>query len=833
MTTALIFWGAFWLALAAFGTTATGSRGRWVAIAAGLFGPLAAYWLVQSAYFEGSRSSGPPRSSASNVGKTRVAVARVAVPLSTAGSAVTFGGDPQQDDIVIRKRPTHLVRIVRLASGALALNVLPGAPESGLVRIDGQPPHGQLPARFTLAIAPPPADSTQDSIKKALSAASVFVVRYDAGLLNIAPRSGPITLTPSGDIDFVSADQSDTPRRSEKTFVLEQLGASFGPLLEKVQIVLPSSADTSTYVRGANSGTYPNDAVALRSDGREVVLNVDLVTLDTGLRNAAGWLVLLVLLVSGLVTWRERSSQLGAAFVFGTAEILLAFRTIVAIDASVSGQTARASLALADAVVALPGGLLVVAAALVPWRRVPLLCLIYAALIAVAVLAIYESKGAIPGSVWLTAAIVAGLTMVSATIGANLPRFGRWTASASAMLSTPDPDAPGIVARLRRRTPAMVLGLAVAGLALLGLRGALAAARVKEAIWIGDTRIGLSMAVVPLTLLVVAVPISRLARGRGPEELWEPVIGLLAFLLLGVLGANIVAGDSGLGLVLFASLSVVMATAIAANGGGAPWLAAGLALVAGLAMALALIAVLNDDWFRVAACLTAMLVLAGLCLWRRNDQTIGAALPSALALAPLALCAALLALVPQSPAVADAGGSDIQLQRGVAGTAVTRLSALYAPEKFAGMTSIDAANLKRAIVHLRAYTAADTGREFLGQPVATELKGAEFDDFLAAIHIISPFGRMGAAGLILLLGGFAVAACGIAAKKTAGGEWLGAAAAVTLAVTSTYIILGNALDAPFTGRNVYLLAALSQTDLIEGLTLLTLTALMLGRREQA
>ena len=56
-------------------------------------------------------------------------------------------------------------------------------------------------------------------------------------------------------------------------------------------------------------------------------------------------------------------------------------------------------------------------------------------------------------------------------------------------------------------------------------------------------------------------------------------------------------------------------------------------------------------------------------------------------------------------------------------------------------------------------------------------------------------------------------------------------AVLTLPFSTAYMILGNLLIVPFTGRDIYLLASHSTGDLIEGTLLLALMALAVHKVE--
>jgi hypothetical protein len=102
----------------------------------------------------------------------------------------------------------------------------------------------------------------------------------------------------------------------------------------------------------------------------------------------------------------------------------------------------------------------------------------------------------------------------------------------------------------------------------------------------------------------------------------------------------------------------------------------------------------------------------------------------------------------------------------------------------------------------------------------------QYSDNLSAIHIMWPYGRFGMAALLL------VALAGIAAlwppPREGGDFWPDLAASMagaTFVWAWVYMVAANLNWVPFTGRNLYLLAATSGGDLAEGLVLLLIMTL--------
>jgi hypothetical protein len=114
------------------------------------------------------------------------------------------------------------------------------------------------------------------------------------------------------------------------------------------------------------------------------------------------------------------------------------------------------------------------------------------------------------------------------------------------------------------------------------------------------------------------------------------------------------------------------------------------------------------------------------------------------------------------------------------------------------------------------------------------LHDVHLTDNVSAVHLMSPFGRMGALMLLLALAAGAIGLCADRAR-TAWTQWPAVAGALsvwTLFGAAAYMILANLQLVPFTGRNIYLLAPSSGADLLEGLFLFALATIGL-RRESA
>jgi hypothetical protein len=162
---------------------------------------------------------------------------------------------------------------------------------------------------------------------------------------------------------------------------------------------------------------------------------------------------------------------------------------------------------------------------------------------------------------------------------------------------------------------------------------------------------------------------------------------------------------------------------------------------------------------------------------------------------------------------------------------VLRLWTAFAPERIALAGTSDAESQKRVVALLADYTDTFWGRGFMARSDPADIRPYQADDNLSSIHLISPFGRTGAALLLLVLGGLAIR-CTRDAPLDRIGPVAGSLALWTVFLTALYMILGNLQWVPFTGRNIYLLAALSASDLLEGAILFAIAIRCLSLRDK-
>jgi hypothetical protein len=221
----------------------------------------------------------------------------------------------------------------------------------------------------------------------------------------------------------------------------------------------------------------------------------------------------------------------------------------------------------------------------------------------------------------------------------------------------------------------------------------------------------------------------------------------------------------------------------------------------------------------------------GLLRWAHLGPLVGA----------LVVIAAVGLLLPtaRTPLASDAESlsataAQEQLAAAVAAEANDlRLWGWAAPERLREVGTGSAESLRVVIANLEAYAGrGKLGEGYLRVPLASPLAATHLNDNLSAVHVLATFGWAGGAGLLALLAVWALAPLLLPASggDEENGDALPARRAFGLLVLWTFTAAGfymfsaNVALSLFTGKNVYLLAAASLSDLVEG-TLLVVLAL--------
>jgi len=135
------------------------------------------------------------------------------------------------------------------------------------------------------------------------------------------------------------------------------------------------------------------------------------------------------------------------------------------------------------------------------------------------------------------------------------------------------------------------------------------------------------------------------------------------------------------------------------------------------------------------------------------------------------------------------------------------------------------------------------GAGFLNVPLAV-FRSTHLNDNLSAIHILAPFGILGGAAVLALLAALAILPlysvlrsrllAGLSPEDTVSARSaLGIISLWTFCVAGIYMFAANVGLVLFTGKNVYLLAAASKSDAVEGGVLLLIALLSLTVNREA
>ncbi len=216
-----------------------------------------------------------------------------------------------------------------------------------------------------------------------------------------------------------------------------------------------------------------------------------------------------------------------------------------------------------------------------------------------------------------------------------------------------------------------------------------------------------------------------------------------------------------------------------------------------------------------------------------------------IALVPVAVAVALVILiwpahVPPPVPPHDSLADFLAYARAFNSSNDLRLLHQFFPQRVAMVGTRLAAENLQFWVDVRSFTSGPNslfGGQYLIDTNLGEFKrqALHLSDNLSAVHIMAPFGRMGAMALLLVLfaGAWVVTA---SVSREDHSPWQTIAGQLmiwTVFTVAAYMVLANLGLVPFTGRNIYLLAAKSGSDLLEGMMLLLLARYWLERRPVA
>lgn len=729
------------------------------------------------------------------------------------------GPDPKLD--VVRKSRVYDATTARLpgARGAIALApgvVLFASPETNQLLELGAPAAAATAAvskgksaTITIfeAAAGLPAVGEVDAEPGRLAPQKAFDINFDGRTLLVRLHTpDTIELATSGGggerapVRFASGAAAEDPvGPGETVAAFGLLGRSFDSELSQARLDVARDSTKPVILHATDGSQMAVSGPLFLGLTRRAGVEVRSLDLRSGF-DPWIWMFAAAALVGSLAaTWRIRLDEPLTALAFGALDVTLALRLLVAVEGAFVDAASKTQAAPPGSLIALPLGAFLALAAHPKARqnRFGLLCL---AVITLAAVALTWTATGVIGEVAFLALALLPFGGVAAYLGAPqkaLAAFDRWQAN---------PYAVAIVGSL-------VILLLRLGLGAIGLR---------ESVSIGRQRVALSLFFVPVTLAIAAPLIARAAKGwTDRSEARRASFALLFLTAFGIALPGHAVRDNGF--VIFALPIVVggfiVCLAHPSTERGARDLGPA-ALAVTPALAGLLIWVLGFSWLLALGLVGATLAI-GLGLWWRR--------PAAVWLAPMAAVVSLLLLVNGLAAFGDLPSRNMELSQAVrADTNQARLFAVLAPARLSGLGTRTGDALQDTDDHMREYSATLTGRGYFNLPPPTVLKAYHLSDNVSAVHLISPFGRLGAAAFVVIGGSLAAAACAVAFARALPSAWLGALAALALSLVSAYMILANLLAAPFTGRNVYLLAAASSADLLEGLMLFILVVAALA-----
>lgn len=497
-------------------------------------------------------------------------------------------------------------------------------------------------------------------------------------------------------------------------------------------------------------------------------------------RLATPWPAVLIVLawtVSVLLTCRERFHRRPALWtILGLLQLLLALRFLIGLAAAEADPALDWREILGDAAfayVALPAALLAWARAGEPRRPGDLPLDLAPSLAAAAVLAWTHRLGAL------------SLLLVPAWAAATFWRAANHPPTKGA--------APPLLARLadrwRHASPASSASWSSGVMLLvvvLAARLALGAIGWKERIDFGVTVLAISVAYTPLLL----IGFGRLLAASEVQPMgWGRPIVFWVLLTLAAFAVPFTVRDSGYALMFLP--------------------------IAGVGAALA---------------------------WRRRAARLPWTAP---AVAAIAVLLALPILGAVSAQQADRLGHGAQMERGLsdeqalatldrqakASQNLLRLYLIASPEALGADVSTEAEALKVWSAQLSDYTGSQFGRGYLSPANLTALRPVQATDNLTAVHLMSPFGRLATGLFLALLAGAPIAVWALTCPAVLDARRAtGLLALWCLFGAAAYMTLANLQMVPFTGRNVYLLAPTSGSDLLEGALLVALAVWGLAER---
>lgn len=555
---------------------------------------------------------------------------------------------------------------------------------------------------------------------------------------------------------------------------------------------LPDAGSCAEFTHGAL------DRGELSSDARTVQMRLE--------RFAFPWILLAASLAWAAVSWRLQRRLLDArpvAWILVFAlQMLLAVRVLIGLSGAAVDTSLVADRLLADSLAA--------------YVAAPALFLALA------------PRGQAPGRVWLglaifVAATVAGVTQVAqrptafvlalvfaAVAAALYQALANWRPTGEPAVTRHTLSARGLSERIAGLWPSGGVWdrvrdhgwMAVLAVAVI-FRVALALAGVKERLFIAVSAVYTPLLIIGFAGMIAAaakapppvdepVPADLVGKARWAARRWAWPGGFALLLFIAVVLLPMFVSDTGYALTTLAPLAAVGAWGL------------------GVFSRNALPTRRRWAWTAPAAAVVGVYLLVFVAGAFSNLSLNSARIHAA-----------------GDPAVDDTAALQILGQVSSLDDNRARLLQFLAPERLVSAGAASAENLRVLSAHLSDYTAPALGRGYMhGAPLGAIVAPVHLSDNVSAVHLMSDFGRVSAAAYLAMLA--ALIAAGATLSRPGSGMELSArrlTGVVSLTIlfgVAAYVILANLQLTLFTGRNVYLMAASSGSDLLEGLTLFAL-----------
>lgn len=611
--------------------------------------------------------------------------------------------------------------------------------------------------------------------------------------------------------------------------VFERLGAPFEADFATIAITPPLADGTPAVVKATSRATMTGNRILVEGEAATTEIDVRRIDVGQGGFGRLGWLALAALIVGWAPSLALRLLSPAAAVMFGMLELLLVVRLIFAVEGAMADPVISVQPYPANAVIALLAAPL---ALLLAWRADPMrmrstsrwVVILYAVGIAVAGTAIYllcdppPSKEAMVASSGLL--LVAGLVFCAQRPhllpGKVLQAIGHWLGwvlTRAVMMFKALASRFGTVGRIVANSEMTPILLTIA--AIFPLRWLFG----RESVSILGARVAVSLVLLPLTLYAAA---RLFAWMFGPNR---PALSarapLLTFVILQGLGIGVASwmvADSGFAIVVWpiaVGAAFMWAMRVPTSDYGRQLATAiGVSLFGIGLLVLYFNALISKDLLvgGGSAVLTIVVLLwavrRGGALWPASAAGIGILTVVVLAATQIP---------PQPVTLAQANEINVN---------TARLLGAFAPQRLALAGTRAAMEFNGVLAVTRDYAESGSpfGAGYLSARQPATLHDTHLTDHAASVHLLSPHGRLGALAVLIVSAAAAALYLRTMPDPSRTGSWFGLLAALTVPLTTAYMIMGNLGTLPFTGRNMYLLAPQSSGDLLEGWMLIAFAA---------